>query len=129
VIVDDNNNLPRDMPFAKRIITARKVRRDGIIEPAAPSSGASLDSLSGPDMAAAESSPNLDTPIEIAVVVGFESVCCLLLELMRQADDLFNELSMECRTVLRRTERINVKVANLTSVVSTLNAKAVHIRK
>ena len=52
-----------------------------------------------------------------------------LANLVHHADDIFQGLGEECRTVLYRTERLQSKVTVLTSNVSKLDAKAVHVRK
>ncbi|ELT89009.1 hypothetical protein CAPTEDRAFT_95562 [Capitella teleta] len=49
--------------------------------------------------------------------------------LVQHAEDMFNGLSEECRTVLYRAERLQSKVTVLTSNVGKLDAKTVIVRK
>lgn len=66
---------------------------------------------------------------DVSEVSGLKSLCSLLLGLIQHADDLWGELASECQAVLHRTERIQGKIAGLSTVVKKLNARAVPIRK
>ena len=52
-----------------------------------------------------------------------------LSSLVRHADDLFCDISDECQKVIERTEKINVKLKKIESVVEKLDAKQVAVRK
>ena len=52
-----------------------------------------------------------------------------LASLVKQADDIFGDLSQECQTVIYRAERLQTKVTVLSAGVGKLDAKAVKVRK
>lgn len=52
-----------------------------------------------------------------------------LASIVRQADDIFCDISDECRKVLERTENINKKIVHIQHHVDNLDAKTVKIRK
>lgn len=52
-----------------------------------------------------------------------------LASLVRHADDIFCDISDECRKVLERTHNINKKIDHIQHHVDKLDAKEVQIRK